>query len=103
MKNKKNLMVMLAVMLALGMTVTSCSTLSSVGGTADVHGLISSAKEVSNGSEAISSYGVILGLVDTGYEEYVAAVKAAESAGKLVTTVTTSYLCFYIKVTAYAK
>jgi predicted xylose isomerase-like sugar epimerase len=94
---------MLAIMLVFGTALTGCATFSSVGGTADAHGLFSSAKVVSNGSDVIASYGIILGLVDSGYEGYVAAVKKAESEGKLVTTVTTQYLGFYIKVSAYAK
>jgi hypothetical protein len=95
---------MLAVALVFGMAaLTSCATFSSVGGTADTHGLFSSAKSVSDGADVIGSYGVILGLIDSGYEGYVAAVKQAELAGKTVTTVTTSYLSFYTKVTAYAK
>jgi hypothetical protein len=39
----------------------------------------------------------------TGYEGYVAAVNNAESEGITVTTVTSQYLGFYVKVTAYAK
>jgi hypothetical protein len=69
----------------------------------DPHGLFSSANVASGGGGVISSYGVILGLVDSGYENYVASVKEAENAGKLVTTVTTTYLGFYIKVVAYAQ
>jgi hypothetical protein len=94
---------MLAMALVFGMTLTSCTTFSSIGGTADPHGLFSSANVVASGSEVIASYGVILGIVDTGYEGYVAAVKEAESSGKVVSSVTTQYFGFYTKVTAYAK
>ncbi|MDR1215870.1 MAG: hypothetical protein LBK25_04230 [Treponema sp.] len=94
---------MLAVVLAFGLTVAGCTTMSSVGGTVDSHGFFSSADVVSNGSDVIASYGIILGLIDTGYEGYVASVKAAESSGKVVTSVTTEYLGFYTKVTAYAR
>ncbi|MDR1470622.1 MAG: hypothetical protein LBT00_15190 [Spirochaetaceae bacterium] len=103
MANKKFFVGMLAVLLVFGMVLTSCATFSSVGGTADAHGLFSSAKEVSHDSEVIASYGIILGLVDTGYKGYVAAVQQAESSGKVITSVTTQYLGFYTKVTAYAK
>ncbi|MDR0637196.1 MAG: hypothetical protein LBF87_08990 [Treponema sp.] len=93
----------LGIALVFGTALASCATFSSVGGTADPHGLISSANVVSSGAEVIGSYGVILGLLDSGYEGYVAAVNQAEEAGKTVTSVTTSYFGFYTKVTAYAK
>lgn len=94
---------MLAMALVFGMTLTSCTTFSSVGGTADTHGLLSSANVAASGSEVIASYDVILGLLDMGYEGYVSAVKQAESSGKVVSSVTTCYFGFYTKVTAYAK
>jgi hypothetical protein len=94
---------MLALVLTFGLLMAGCATMSSVGGTVDAHGLFSSAKAASEGSEAIGSYGVILGLIDSGYEGYVASVKAAEAAGKTVISVTTQYLNFYTKVTAYAR
>jgi hypothetical protein len=103
MANKKFFVGMLVLALVFGMALTSCATFSSVGGTADAHGLLSKAKVVSDGSDVIGSYGIILGLVDSGYEGYVAAVKEAESSGKLVTTVTTQYFGVYTNVTAYAK
>jgi hypothetical protein len=102
MANKKFWLGTLAMALAFSFVLASCATFSSVGGTADAHGLFSSAKAVFDGYETIASYGVILGLVDTGYEGYVAAVKQAESSGKAVTSVTTQYFV-YTKVTAYAK
>jgi len=92
----------LGVALAL-MVMAGCTTFSSIGGTADAHGLISSGNMAASGSEVIGSYGVILGLLDSGYEAYVSAVNAAEAAGKVVSTTTTWYLGFYTKVTAYAK
>jgi hypothetical protein len=86
-----------------GLLFFSCATISSIGGTVDSHGLFSSANQASSGSDVIASYGIILGLIDTGYEGYVSAVKTAEAEGKTVVSVTTWYLGFYIKVTAYAK
>jgi hypothetical protein len=102
---KKNVvrLEMLAVALILGLTVAGCKTMSSVGGTVDTHGLFSSANAASSGGDVVASYGIILGLIDSGYESYVAGVKAAEAAGKTVTSVTTEYLGFYTKVTAYAR
>jgi hypothetical protein len=99
MANKKFLLVFCVVV---GLIFAGCATTSSVGGTVDPHGLFSSANAAGSGAEVIASYGVILKLIDSGYESYVAAVKKAESEGKTVTSITTQYLGFYTKVTAYA-
>jgi hypothetical protein len=80
-----------------------CATVSSIGGTTDTHGLISKATAVSVGAQEIASYSVILGLFDAGYEAYATTVQQAEAEGKMVTTVTTQYLGFFTKITAYAK
>ena len=103
MKNKLFLLGMAVILLSFGLSVSGCATGSSIGGTSDRHGLISKAKVVANGGEEIASYSVILGLLDSGYEEYAAKVSAAEAAGKKITTVTTDYLGFFTKVTAYAN
>jgi len=85
---------------------TGCVTATSIGGTADPHGLFSggSAAEVVSGGGAsvIASYSVILNIVDSGYEAYAVAVKAAEAEGKKITT-TTKWLVFLTKITAYAQ
>jgi hypothetical protein len=86
--------------LVLGLLVASCATTSSIGGTSDPHGLISSAKVVEYNAQPIASYSVILGIVDSGYEPYVTAVKKAEAEGKQITTITRFYY-FFTKVTAY--
>lgn len=99
MVNKKFLLVFCVVV---GFYFTGCNTVSSVGGTVDPHGLFSSANVAGSGAEVVASYGVILGILDSGYETYVAAVKKAESEGKMVASITTQYLGFYTKVTAYA-
>jgi hypothetical protein len=104
MKGTKSLFRLGAIALALSlMVLAGCATTSSIGGTVDTHGLISKAKVVTEDSQPIGSYSVILGLIDSGYAEYVAAVKAAEAAGKTVTTVTTQYFGFFTKIAAYAK
>jgi hypothetical protein len=101
---KKSLLVLGMLVIAFSFVVVGCATISSVGGTVDTHGLFSNAgKVVSSGGDVIASYGIILNLVDTGYEGYVATVREAENAGKLVATVTTRYLWFYTKITAYAR
>jgi hypothetical protein len=88
-------------LIAIGLA--SCATTSSIGGTTDTHGLISKAKVVSSEAQELASYSVILGLIDSGYEEYAATVSQAEAQGKSITTVTTTYLGFFIKVVAYVK
>jgi hypothetical protein len=100
MANKKFLLVFCVLA---GLLFFSCATTSSIGGTVDKHGLISSANQASFGGEEIASYGVILGLFDTGYEGYVSAVNKAEAEGKTIVSVTTDYFGYYTKVTAYAK
>lgn len=85
--------------------ITGCATASSIGGAMGPHGLITgngAASTLIEGSEEIASYSVIFWLVDSGYEEYAAAVKQAEASGKKVTSVTT-WLFFIMKTTAYAK
>jgi hypothetical protein len=104
MSTKKKI-VLFSVLLAVGIitaSFTSCATYSSVGGTADGHGLFSGAKAAASGATEIASYMVILGLVDSGYDSYVDAVKQAEASGKTVTSVTTSYY-FFTKTRAYAS
>jgi hypothetical protein len=106
MKTKHGLFFGFAVLLVtviFSLSLTGCATVSSIGGTADTHGLISKANVVSEGSQAIASYSVILGLVDSGYEEYNDAVQQAQAAGKTVTSITKQYAGFFTKITAYAK
>jgi hypothetical protein len=93
----------IAIVAIIAVGMAGCATTSSIGGTTDSHGLISKAKVVSEGAQEIASYSVILGLIDSGYEDYAAKVLQAESEGKTVTTVTVMYLTFFTKVTAYAK
>jgi hypothetical protein len=103
MKSMKNLFLVGLIALAAVITFAGCATTSSVGGTVDSHGLLSSANAAGSGGEVIASYSVILGLFDSGYENYVTAVKEAEAAGKLVTSVTTDYFGYYKKIQAFAK
>jgi hypothetical protein len=98
-------LLVLVVMLAALFTMAGCVTASSINGTAETHGLFSGngAKAVvTDGAQEIASYSNILGLFDTGYEEYVAKVNAAVAAGKKVTT-TQTFLVIMFKYTAYAK
>jgi hypothetical protein len=90
---------------AMLVVATGCVMTTTIGGTADTHGLFSgwaAADHVTGDSKELASYMVVLGLVDLGHEEYAAKVKAAEAQGKKITTKTT---WFYLatKVTAYTK
>ena len=92
-------------MLFAAFTMTGCVTLSTVGSTSDPHGLFGSAatkKAVTSDATEVASYTVILGLVDSGYEDYVAKVKKAEASGKKITSTTTSYI-LVSKTTAFAR
>ena len=85
--------------------LTGCVAATTIGGTADRHGLLSgyaSADNVTRESTEIASYYVILGLIDDGHAEYAAKVKAAEAQGKKITTKTMWYIVV-TKTTAYAK
>jgi len=105
MKNKFKLLGIIAMVAVIGFSMMSCATSSSIGGTNDPHGIFTGNGAVSSvtaGASQIGSYMVILGIIDTGYPEYAAAVKAAEAEGKQVTSVTKFYYVF-TTTTAYAK
>jgi hypothetical protein len=96
------LLVLLLAGIVAGSLMMSCTTVSSIGGTVDAHGLFSGAKAVINEGGEIASYSIILGFVDAGFNEYAEAVKQAEASGKQVTSVTKSYVVF-TKTTAYSN
>jgi hypothetical protein len=90
-------------LVAIMVSVSGCAILSSVGGTAEPHGLfVSGAKNVAEGATEIASYSVILMIVDTGYADYLTAVKAAEAEGKKITAIT-NWMVFLTKAAAYAQ
>jgi hypothetical protein len=106
MKNLFKVFVIVAVVAVIGFSTVSCAVLSTSGASTEVHGLFSananSALAVADAGEPIAEYTNILFLIDSGYEDYSVAVKAALDSGKEVYTVLTSYY-FINKVTAYAK
>ena len=96
---------MIAITLIASLFVMSCATASSIGGASGPHGFFTgngATDSLIDGAEEIASYSVILGIVDSGYAEYAAAVKQAEAAGKKVTSVT-KWLLVLTKTTAYAE
>jgi hypothetical protein len=104
---KKSLYLLAAVVLmaAMVLPLAGCVTASSIGGAAGPHGLFAGGgakAAVTEGAQEIASYSTILGIVDSGYAEYDAAVKAAEASGKQVTS-TSTWKLFLVTTTAYAK
>jgi len=94
--------VALSALLALA---TGCVTATTIGGTADPHGLFTGtavASEVTKDKTEIASYTVVMGVVDIGYGDYAKKVKDAEAKGKKVTTKTTWYYVM-TKTTAYTN
>jgi hypothetical protein len=84
---------------------TGCVTQTTIGGTADRHGLFggySAASNTTGDSTEIASYTVVFGLFDAGHADYAAKVKAAEAQGKKITT-KTMWFILATKTTAYAK
>ena len=84
---------------------TGCVLQTTIGGTADHHGLFggySAADHTTGDSKEIASYTVILGLFDAGHADYAAKVKAAEAQGKKITSKSTWFI-LVTKTTAYAK
>ncbi|QQO09208.1 hypothetical protein [Breznakiella homolactica] len=105
MRNFTKILGIIALVAVIGFSLASCATGSSIGGTSDPHGLFTGNSATSNtidGATELGSYMVILGIVDSGYADYDAAVKAAEAAGKQVFSVTKWYFVFN-KTTAYSK
>jgi len=102
MKNVRKVLAIIA-LAAVMAGVSGCAILSTSGGTGDVHGLFTfEVPPFTDGYTEVASYVVILGLFDSGYQEYATKVKAAETARKQITTVTKFYY-FFTKTTAYAK
>jgi hypothetical protein len=91
-------------LVAVMVSVTGCVTATSIGGTAEGHGLFaaSSGRAAEEGATKIASYSVIMGLFDAGYKSYASEVKAAEAGGKQITSVTRFYYFLSI-TTAYGK
>ena len=82
-----------------------CVPMTTVGGTADPHGLFTghqAAENIQQEATEIASYRIFAGLVDVGYDEYVKKVNEATAKGKKVSTKTLSFP-FVTIVTAYAK
>jgi len=99
---KKIVLLGLITLTMIMLSFTGCATASSIGGTADTHGLFSQAMAASEGGREIASYTVWFGLVDSGYTEYAQIVKDAEAAGKKISSVTMWYYVFS-RTTAYAE
>jgi len=105
MKNTFKILGIIAIV-AMMVTVSSCATGGTIGGASGGYGFFTgngSANTLIDGATEIASYSVILGLFDSGYGEYVTAVKAAEASGKKIVSVSKNFFGFMVKTTAYAK
>jgi len=105
MKNFIKTLGIIALVAVVGFSAASCATASSIGGAAGPHGFFTgngASASLTEGATEIASYSVILGIVDAGFQDYAAAVKAAQAEGKQVTSVTKN-MYFLVKTTAYAK
>jgi len=86
-------------------SMSGCATTTVVGGAAGSHGLFSSlgaGNQISGGATEIASYTTWLGLIDTGFDSYVDAVKKADADGKLAGSVT-KWFWLFTSTTAYAR
>jgi hypothetical protein len=100
----KKVLAIIAVAVCVGV-VSSCTTMTTIGGVAGGHGLIGgfgAANDATSGASVIGSYTVVLGLLDLGYAGYVESVRRAESEGKSISSVTKWYY-LASTTTAYAK
>jgi hypothetical protein len=105
MKKSFSFLIIAVFIAAMVLPLGGCVTASAIGGTSDQHGLFSGGgakAAVTDGAQEIASYSTILGLFDSGYDVYAAAVKEAEASGKQITT-TVTWMLVMFKTTAYAK
>jgi len=85
---------------------TGCVMATTYGSASGPHGIISGLAgeidDVSEGTQEIASYTVILGIFDINHKDYAAKVKAAEAQGKQISSKTTWYWVI-TKTVAYEK
>jgi hypothetical protein len=92
-------------MIAVAFSMASCAT-TTIGAAHGDHGIISgffSPAAVTEDTEKIASYMVILGLVDAGFSDYAYEVRDAEAAGKKITSVSRNFFGIVGITTAYAS
>ncbi|MDR2494387.1 MAG: hypothetical protein LBD24_04090 [Spirochaetaceae bacterium] len=98
MKNKRFFLGMLGVLLAFGLfSIAGCATYSTRDGVTTPLGAFTSAK-INESRPVIAEYSIILGLITTGYPEFLAATK-----GKEIDIIDTNYFNFFQKVQAVQK
>jgi hypothetical protein len=105
MKNLFKTLGIIALIAMIGLSAVSCVTATSIGGTADQHGLLSGGgakAAVAEGATEIASYTSLFYLFDAGYADYAKKVKEAEASGKKITS-TTTFILIGFKFTAYAR
>jgi hypothetical protein len=98
MKNKRFLLGMFSViLLAFGLSIGSCAAYSTRGGVATPAGALTSAK-INESRAVIAEYSIILGLITSGYPEFLDATKEKE-----IDIIGTNYFNFFRKVQAVQK
>jgi len=104
MKNTIKIIGIIVMVAVIGLTMTSCTT-TTIGGACSYHGIISGLfepKVLTDDAQKIESYIIVLSLIDIGFSEYAKKVKAADRAGKKITSVTMDFFGLICVVTAYA-
>ena len=106
MKNFTKIVGLIALVAISGFSLVGCMT-TSQGGTAEPHGIISgllpaTMEATTGGATEIARFMVILNLINSGYEEYAQAVRAAVAQGRQISSVTRNF--FFVSITtAYAR
>ena len=98
MANKKFLLGMLVMILAFGLTVSSCATYATRGGVTTPIGFFTPTIQADGGRKVVGSYAVIFGLFTIGYKNFV-----DQTAGKEIDIVDTNFLWIYRGIRAVAR
>jgi hypothetical protein len=101
----KNRFKLFGIIALVAVMFTGCAMLSTINGTADPQGFFTgngATNKAIEGFTEVGSYTVILGIVTSGYDEYVAAVNAAAAQGRQIRSVT-KWLFVMTRTTAYAR
>ena len=89
---------MAAMVLAVGLGLNGCATYATVSGVSTPLGSFTSEKVNANRGKSIAEYSVILGLVTSGYEDFLKKID-----GKEVDIVDTNYFYLFRKIKAVPR
>jgi hypothetical protein len=93
----KKILALVVLVLVMGIALNSCATYSTRGGVETPLGALTSAS-INSSRPVIAEYSVILGLITSGYEEFLQATQ-----GKEIDVIDVNYFYFFRKVQAVAK